>query len=152
MKITKEARQLSRKLFRMSFTEEKLDRAKVSSIVQSVLVEKPRHYLGALEAFQRLLRLELAKHHVVIESAAPLSGDTGAAILSNLKQKYGERPHLRVHRQPGVDRRHAHQARQRRLGRQRARPPRQSSDKSLTPLAGIPRRSSFPNHLSADRP
>lgn len=90
MKITKEARQLSRKLFRMSFTDEKLDRAKVNSVVQSVLTEKPRHYLGALETYQRLIRLELAKHHVVIESATPLSGETSAAILTNLKNKYGD--------------------------------------------------------------
>ena len=91
MKITKEARQLSRKLFRMSLTDEKLDRAKVNAVVQTVLSEKPRHYLGALETYQRLVRLELAKHHVVVESAAtPLSEATSSSILSNLKQKYGE--------------------------------------------------------------
>ena len=67
MKITKEARRLSRQLFRLSLTDGALDRAKVSSIVQSVITEKPRHYMGALEDFQRLLRLEMAKRHAVIE-------------------------------------------------------------------------------------
>ncbi len=90
MKITKEARQLSRKLFRMSLTDDKLDRAKVNAVVQSVLAEKPRHYMGALETYQRLVRLELAKHHVVVESATPLSEETSTSILSNLKQKYGQ--------------------------------------------------------------
>lgn len=89
MKITKEARQLGRQLLRLSFSEGKPDRAKVHSLVHSVLTEKPRHYLAGLEAFQRLLRLELAKRHAVIESAAPLSPSTAETILSSLRQKYG---------------------------------------------------------------
>ena len=90
MKITKEARQLSRQLFRLSLTDNRLDRAKVTSIVQTVLTQKPRHYLGALEAYQRLLRLEIAKRHAVIESAGTLSEDTSSSVLSTLKQKYGD--------------------------------------------------------------
>ena len=90
MRITKEARQLSRQLFRLSLTDHKIDRAKVNSLVQGVLTQKPRHYLGALESFQRLLRLEMAKHHAVIESALPLDDGTSASIVQNLKHKYGE--------------------------------------------------------------
>ena len=90
MRISKEARQLSRQLFRLSLTDHKIDRAKVNSLVQSMLTQKPRHYLGALESFQRLLRLEIAKHHAVIESAAPLNDGTAASIVENLKHKYGE--------------------------------------------------------------
>ena len=90
MKITKEARRLSRQLFRLSLTDGALDRAKVSSIVQTVISEKPRHYVGALEDFQRLIRLEMAKRHAVIESAVALSPETGESIVSNLKQKYGQ--------------------------------------------------------------
>lgn len=90
MKISKEARQLSRQLFRISLTDGKLDRAKVTSVVQTLLTEKPRHYLGALEAYENLLRLELAKRHAVIESATPLDEGTSSAIVQNLKQKYGD--------------------------------------------------------------
>lgn len=90
MKITKEARALSRQLFRLSLTDEKVDRSKVNSVVQTVITQKPRHYLGALNQYQRLVRLELAKRHVVVESAVPLSSETSASVLSNLKQKYGE--------------------------------------------------------------
>ena len=90
MRITKEARRLSRQLFRLSLTDGALDRAKVSSIVQTVINEKPRHYLGALESFQHLIRLEMAKRHVVIESAVALSPETSESILNNLKQKYGQ--------------------------------------------------------------
>ena len=90
MKITKEARQLSRQLFRLSLTDDRLDRAKVSSIVQTVLAEKPRHYLGALEAYQRLLRLEIAKRHAVIETASSLSRETSLRVVDSLKSKYGD--------------------------------------------------------------
>ncbi len=90
MKISKEARRLSRQLFRLSLTDGALDRAKVSSIVQTVITEKPRHYVGALEDLQRLIRLEMAKRHAVIESAVALSPETSESIVNNLKQKYGQ--------------------------------------------------------------
>ena len=89
MKITKEARALSRQLFRLSLTDDKVDRSKVNSVVQAIIAQKPRHYLGALDQYQRLIRLELAKRHVVVESATPLSEQTSSSVLDNLKQKYG---------------------------------------------------------------
>ena len=90
MKISKEARRLSGQLFRLSLSEGRLDRAKVSSVVQAVIKDKPRHYLGALESFQRLVRLEIAKRHAVIESASALSPETSQTVVDNLKQKYGQ--------------------------------------------------------------
>lgn len=89
MKITKDARQLGRQLLRMSLQDGRPDRAKVQAVVQTMISQKPRHYVGALETFQNLLRLELAKRHAVIESAAELSPTTTEAVLANLKQKYG---------------------------------------------------------------
>jgi F-type H+-transporting ATPase subunit delta len=89
MKVSKDARNLSRRLLRLSFTAGRLDEAKVRSLVQSVLTEKPRHYLGALESFQHLLRLELSKRHATIESAAALDPATQTSILSRLRAKYG---------------------------------------------------------------
>ena len=90
MKISKEARRLSSQLFRLSLTEGRLDRAKVSSVVQTVIKDKPRHYLGALDSFQRLVRLEIAKRHATIESAVELSPETSETVVNNLKQKYGQ--------------------------------------------------------------
>ena len=90
MKISKEARQLSRQFLRLSLTDGALDRVKVNGVVQSVINQKPRHYVGALEDFQRLLRLEIAKRHAVIESAAPLPQETSESVVNNLKQKYGQ--------------------------------------------------------------
>ena len=90
MKISKEARRLSGQLFRLSLTDGRLDRARVSSVVQAVIKDKPRHYLGALESFQRLVRLEIAKRHATIESASELSPETSQTVVDNLKRKYGQ--------------------------------------------------------------
>jgi F-type H+-transporting ATPase subunit delta len=90
MKATKEARKVSRQLFRHSFTSGKLDEEKVSHMVQTLLETKPRHYVELLKDYQRLLQLEAEKRHAVIESATPLNRSVGDQIVANLKARYGE--------------------------------------------------------------
>jgi len=89
MKINKETRQLSKELLRASFTEGQLDGGRVASLVKSLIEKKPRHYIQVLEAYQRLLRLEVEKRTATIETATELSPDSGAQIVANLKRKYG---------------------------------------------------------------
>ena len=89
MKINKETRQLSKKLLRASFTDGQLDSGRVSSLVKSLIEKKPRHYIQVLEAYKRLLRLEVEKRTATIETATELSPDSGAQIVANLKRKYG---------------------------------------------------------------
>jgi F-type H+-transporting ATPase subunit delta len=90
MRTKREARKISRRLLRGSFTEGKLDEKKVSTMVESVLANKPRHYVDVLKDYQRLARLEVKKYHVIIESAIPLNRSVGDQILVNLKARYGE--------------------------------------------------------------
>jgi F-type H+-transporting ATPase subunit delta len=90
MRIAKEARRVSRQLLRHSFTEGKLDKEKISHMVESLLAEKPRHYVDALKDYQRLIRLETEKRHVVIESATQLNGALANQIVTNLRARYGE--------------------------------------------------------------
>ena len=90
MKISKEARKVSREMFRNSFTSNKLDEEKISEMVQSVIAKKPRHFVDMLKDYQRLLKLEVDKRHAVIESATPLNRSIGDQIVSNLKARYGE--------------------------------------------------------------
>ena len=90
MKISKEARKVSREMFRNSFTSSKLDEEKISEMVQSVITKKPRHFVDMLKDYQRLLKLEVDKRHAVIESATPLNRSIGDQIGSNLKARYGE--------------------------------------------------------------
>ena len=90
MKINKEIRRLSREMLRASFTDGQLDRGKISSLVQSLVAKKPRHYLDILENYKRLIRLEAEKRHARIESAAELTSETRSRILKNLKKKYNK--------------------------------------------------------------
>ena len=89
MKINKETRQLSKGLLRASFTDGQLDGGRVSSLVKALIEKKPRHYIQVLEAYKRLLRLEVEKRTATIETATELSPDSGAQIVANLKRKYG---------------------------------------------------------------
>jgi len=89
MKINKETRQLSKALLRASFTDGQLDSGKVASLVKSLIEKKPRHYLQIIEAYQRLLRLEVEKRTATIETATELPPEAGAQIVASLKRKYG---------------------------------------------------------------
>lgn len=90
MKVSKEIRQVSRALLRASFANGRLDRARISSLVQSLIAEKPRDCVKVLEEYKRLLRLEVEKRHARIESAAELDQATREQVVSNLRKKYGD--------------------------------------------------------------
>ena len=89
MKINKEIRQLSRQMLRASFTDGKLDRGKIASLVQSLISGRPRHFIAGLQHYKRLLRLEVEKRHARIESATQLSPHAASDIGARLKRKYG---------------------------------------------------------------
>ncbi len=90
MKLSKEARRLSRDLFRSSFTDGRLNEANIRIIAQKIAESKPRHYVDILKDYQRLIRLEIAKHHAVIESAAELDSGTRQQLEQTLRAKYGQ--------------------------------------------------------------
>jgi F-type H+-transporting ATPase subunit delta len=90
MRTTKEARKTSHQLLKLSFTDGKLDEHKVNQVVQSVLSEKPRHFGEVLKDYQRLLRLEVAKHHAVVESATALNSNLSNLLVTKLKARYGD--------------------------------------------------------------
>jgi F-type H+-transporting ATPase subunit delta len=90
MKISKEARKLSKKLYLSSFTDARLDENKIRVIARAVAEKKPRKYLDILKNYQRLLRVEVAKRHAVIESAVALDASTRDQLLATLRAKYGQ--------------------------------------------------------------
>lgn len=89
MKIPKEARKLSRSLFRLSFTGGRLDRARISTVLREVVARKPRNTVSVLKAYERLVRLELDRRHAVIASATPLDPEAAAKILTDLQSRFG---------------------------------------------------------------
>ena len=89
MKLTKEARKLSKDLLRASFTDGLLDAEKVKSATNTVIKAKPRNYIGVLKEYARLIRLEAAKRHATVESAAELEATEKSAITRTLRSKHG---------------------------------------------------------------
>lgn len=89
MKINKETRQVSRELLRASSKEGALDWARVNQLVQTLIRLKPRNYIKILDAYRRLLRLEVEKRSATIESASAMAPDAAAQLAENLKKKYG---------------------------------------------------------------
>jgi F-type H+-transporting ATPase subunit delta len=89
MKINKEIRRLSRAMVRASFTDGQLDPGRISSLVDSLIAKKPRHYIEVLKNYRRLLRLELEKRQARIETASEVDPETSSELAANLRKKYG---------------------------------------------------------------
>ena len=89
MKLSKESKKLSKGLLRASFTDGLLDAAKVKQVTDLIIQAKPRNYLGVLDGFARLIRLEAAKRHAVIESAVALDDQQKNAITATIRSKHG---------------------------------------------------------------
>jgi F-type H+-transporting ATPase subunit delta len=89
MKLNKEIRQLSRKMLQASFTDGQLDPGRISSLVDSLIAQKPRNYIDVLKNYRRLLRLELEKRHATVETSGDLDPAIRSEIVANLKSKYG---------------------------------------------------------------
>ena len=89
MKINKEIRQLSREMLRASFTDGQLDPGRISSLVDSIIAKRPRHYVDVLKNYRRLLRFELEKRRARIETANEVDSTTSSELVTNLKKKYG---------------------------------------------------------------
>jgi F-type H+-transporting ATPase subunit delta len=89
MKLNKEIRQLSRKMLQASFTDGQLDPGRISSLVDSLIAQKPRNYIDVLKNYRRLLRLELEKRHATVETSSEVDPAIRSEIVANLKSKFG---------------------------------------------------------------
>ena len=90
MKLNKEIRQLSRKMLQASFTDGQLDSGRISSLIDSLIAQKPRKYIDVLKHYQRLLRLELEKRQATVETSSEIDAAVRSEIVANLKKKYGD--------------------------------------------------------------
>jgi F-type H+-transporting ATPase subunit delta len=89
MKIPKDAARTARALFRTTMRNGTVDGAFAKTAVAKLAEVKPRNYLAILTAYHRLLRLELAQRHAVVDSAEALSSDEQTNVVNELKAKYG---------------------------------------------------------------
>jgi len=102
MKISREARRAAREMYRLSLVDGRLDTARVKDISDRLVTEKPRSFLEILKEYTRLVRLELANRHAVIESAMALSEDESNRILADLKTRFGNDITAEFRVQPGL--------------------------------------------------
>ena len=90
MKASKDAIRIARQLLKLTMVNGAVDADKVRATIVKIKDTKPRGYLGILSAYGKLVRLELAKRHAVIESAVELDGPTKDGVTADLKAKYGD--------------------------------------------------------------
>jgi F-type H+-transporting ATPase subunit delta len=88
MKINKEVRRVGKQLFRACFVDDQFDQKKALSLVESVIAGKPRHYLGILTFFGRLVRLETEKRTATIETSKPLEKKIEDEVRNEIKRRY----------------------------------------------------------------
>ncbi len=89
MKLTKEARKVSRALFRQTLVDGRLDETRARAMVDEIARQRPRGYMSILKNYLRLLKAETSRRHALIESAVPLTPAEAASISNDLRARHG---------------------------------------------------------------
>ena len=90
MQIPREARRKARELYASVLDASgRPDAGKALAAADALAASAPRHVLQILKEYTRLIRLETAKHHAVIESAAPVEKSVHDEIVSSLAARDG---------------------------------------------------------------
>ncbi len=90
MKISKQAKGDAKQLFGTCKVSGVLDDGRVRQAVQTVISRKPRGYVGILNHFQRLVKLDLDRRAATVESAVGLSPAQQQSVQQNLVTRYGQ--------------------------------------------------------------
>jgi F-type H+-transporting ATPase subunit delta len=89
MKTTVQMRRQAKQLYRLCLVNGTLDEGRVRQVVERVIQSRRRGYLALLARFQRLLKLDFARHTANVESAMPLPADVQASVEAGLRNAYG---------------------------------------------------------------
>ena len=89
MKTSKQIKREAKRLFRFCLVNGLLDEARTRQVVQRIIDGKRRGGLALLSQFQRLVRIECARHTAQVESAVPLPEDLRASVQAGLARTYG---------------------------------------------------------------
>lgn len=73
MRRNRETRSVARKLFRNCLAEGRLDEPRVRTTIAELVKQRPRHTLGILLELKNLVRSELEKSTLLVESSVPLA-------------------------------------------------------------------------------
>jgi F-type H+-transporting ATPase subunit delta len=90
MKISKTATIAARRIFRSCQSESGLDEQKLSAAIRELVATQPRDFRGILHGLKRLVRLEVERRQVIVESAENLDAASRSRVESGLVAKYGQ--------------------------------------------------------------
>jgi len=90
MKTTRQTKREAKRLFRSCIINGLLDEGRTRQVVQRMIASKRRGDLALLSQFQRLVKLEYARHTAQVESAVPVPADLRASIQAGLTRAYGQ--------------------------------------------------------------
>ena len=89
MSSTRQTKRDAKQLFRLCFVNGSLDQGRVREVVRRVAESTTRNRFKFLSNFQRLVKLDHARHTAAVENATPLSADMQASIQAGLAHTYG---------------------------------------------------------------
>ena len=89
MRIDRHSRQTAKKYFRVCLRPDgSLDDQRVREVIQLLITEKPRNYVGILDRIRQLVKMNIDERSVRVESAMLLP-DKGAAIFAEMERRFG---------------------------------------------------------------
>jgi F-type H+-transporting ATPase subunit delta len=89
MKTTKRARREARRLYRACVVDGLLDEGRALQVVEGVAGARRHGSLAILSHFQRLVRLDVARHRAHVESATTLPPDLRTSVEAGVARAYG---------------------------------------------------------------
>ncbi|MCB1237415.1 MAG: F0F1 ATP synthase subunit delta [Verrucomicrobiae bacterium] len=90
MKSSKETQRVARQLLKATVAEGRVDAGVVKKIVRTLSEKKPRGYLKLIDAYTRLVRMELERGQAIVESAVELDAAARGRVEKDLKKKHGD--------------------------------------------------------------
>ncbi len=102
MKISKQALREARELFRTCQVNGLLDESRVRQALALLSEKKPRGYMEILGRLHRLVKLDLERRMVKVESATPLPPDMQNDVAGQIKKKYGNGMNISFAQNPAL--------------------------------------------------
>lgn len=89
MRTKTQIRREAKQLYRLCLVDGMLDEDRTRQVVQRIVQSRRRGYLALLARFQRLVKLDFARHTADVQSAVPLAADVRASVEAGLSSAYG---------------------------------------------------------------
>ena len=90
MKISREAATIARRAFRMCVEGDRVVDEKLRRVFKKVAESKPRGWQAILHELKRLIRLEMERRQVLVESANTLDDSSKGRVQDSLSRQYGD--------------------------------------------------------------